>query len=1061
MAKDQVQITFKVFNEDFKKAMGEMRESTTRLNREFRLQKEQMKLTGSETDKLKAQVGYLNDRYKQSQERVKATEEQLAKAKKTFGENSDEVKKLEAELMNARIEEQRFANQLQITSQSLKEAESKALQFSKAMRDMGQGMQEAGKKISDTGKTLTTRLTLPIVGAGVAAGKMSIDFESAFAGVKKTVDGTEGQLKKLETGIRDMAKEIPASATAIAGVAEAAGQLGIETDNVLGFTRTMIDLGESTNMSADTAATSFAKFANIVGMSQNDFDRLGSSVVALGNNLATTESDIVAMGMGLAGAGSQIGLTEAQIMGFAGALSSVGIEAQAGGSAFSKVMIEMQLATETNSKKLKDFAKVAGMSSKDFKKAFQEDAAGAMIAFIQGLGDAEKQGKSAIKILDDMGIKEVRLRDALLRASGASDVFTDSIELGSKAWEENTALAKEAEQRYETTESKLQVMKNRFVDIGMQLGDRLMPLLDRGLDMIQGWTDKLDNLSPAQMDNIIKIGMMVAAIGPLLIIIGKTVSILGGLFTAIGTISGAIGVVTTGAAAATPAIGALAGAFTFLTGPIGIAVLALGAVTAGGIALVKHLKKDSIPAVELFGDGVSEATEKAVGGFLDLNDQATVALKELSWSGKEVTKEMADGIVGNFSQMSTQVQEKLDEQHTESLSKMQEFMAASKTLSDEEKEQTLNNMIEGHEQKKQTIADGEARIKEIMEQASAEKRALSRTEQEEINSIQQNMVDTGIQVLSENEVEAKLIMERMKESAGQMSALQAAEVVQNSLEQRDGAIKAAEEQYDEVMREIIRQRDEAGTISSEQAEKLIDEAKRQRDEVVKKAESMHDDVVAEAQAQAAEHAEYVDWESGEVKSKWDVMWEKTKETTKNIKDQQVETWKAGWEATKDYWGDMADTVKTKLADMRDATRDKMADIKEKIANSKLGQAWDKVWNFKLPTIKMPKFEWSGEFGINPPSVPKFSVKWASEGAIFKRPTLLGVGDAYRGTGRGMEAVLPISKLADIIADVMPIQEAQPAYATTINFYGNYTFRDRDDIDYFLNEAELRAKRRGI
>jgi len=284
-----------------------------------------------------------------------------------------------------------------------------------------------------------------------------------------------------------MSKEIPASATAIAGVAEAAGQLGIQTDNILGFTRTMIDLGEATNLSSEEAASALAKFANITQMSQENFDRLGSTIVALGNNLATTEADIVSMGQRLAGAGAQIGLTEAQILSFAGALSSVGIEAEAGGSAFSKVMIDMQLAVETNSKRLSDFAQVAGMTSEEFRKAFQEDAAGAIIAFIQGLGTAEERGMSAIKILDDMGISEVRLRDALLRAAGASDLFSESLRIGTQAWEENTALSNEAEQRYSTTASQIQILKNNLQDVAITIGEQLLP-------KIKEWSDKLKDI---------------------------------------------------------------------------------------------------------------------------------------------------------------------------------------------------------------------------------------------------------------------------------------------------------------------------------------------------------------------------------------------------------------------------------------------------------------------------------------------------------------------------------------------------------------------------------------
>src|SRR5690606_8832413 len=112
----------------------------------------------------------------------------------------------------------------------------------------------------------------------------AIDFETAFAGVRKTVDATESEFAELETGIREMAKEIPVAATEIAGVAEAAGQLGIEKENILEFTRTMVDLGVATNMSSDQAATSLARLANITQMPQSEFDRLGSTIVELGNN---------------------------------------------------------------------------------------------------------------------------------------------------------------------------------------------------------------------------------------------------------------------------------------------------------------------------------------------------------------------------------------------------------------------------------------------------------------------------------------------------------------------------------------------------------------------------------------------------------------------------------------------------------------------------------------------------------------------------------------------------------------------------------------------------------
>ena len=342
-----------------------------------------------------------------------------------------------------------------------------------------------------TATALIASAAAGLAALGTAAIKVGIDWESAFAGVKKTVEATDEELQALSSGLRDLSHSIPTSAGSLAEIAEAAGQLGIETDSILGFTETMANLGVATNMSATDAASSLAKLANITGLSQKDFDRLGSTVVALGNNLATTEADIVAMTMRIAGAGSQVGMTEAEMLSFAGALSSVGIEAEAGGTAFSTLISKMSLASAKGGKELQQFAEVAGMSADEFKTAFEEDAAGAISAFVTGLGKINEEGGSAIGTLDQMGLSDIRMRDALLRAAGASDVFTEALSLGTKAWDENTALANEAAQRYETVESKIQLLKNSAADLGISVYESVQPALKDLVDEATGLLDQL------------------------------------------------------------------------------------------------------------------------------------------------------------------------------------------------------------------------------------------------------------------------------------------------------------------------------------------------------------------------------------------------------------------------------------------------------------------------------------------------------------------------------------------------------------------------------------------
>lgn len=405
-------------------------------------------------------------------------------------------------------------------------------------QEMGSRFQSAGQILTSVGSTLSTHVTLPLAGLGAASIKTAIEFESAFAGVRKTVDATEAQYKQLENGIRSMSKEMPQSAAQIATVAEAAGQLGIQRENVLSFTKVMVELGDTTNLSSEEAASALAQFSNVTGMSMDNVDRLGSTIVALGNNLATTESAIVDMGQRMASVGSQIKMSESEILSWAGAMSSVGISSEVGGSSFSKFAKDVQLAVETGSSKLNDFAKVAGMSASEFSKAFKEDASKALQMFIEGLSKSEEKGTSVTKVLNDLEYKEVGMTQTLSSLAGGYDTLNKALGVGADAWKENTALAKEAETRYQTTESRLLILKNQFQDLGITIGTILLPFLESLMAGLTSVAEYLASLDESTLKVLVTIGAVVAAIGPVLLILGSIANAIGTLlpvFSALGS----------------------------------------------------------------------------------------------------------------------------------------------------------------------------------------------------------------------------------------------------------------------------------------------------------------------------------------------------------------------------------------------------------------------------------------------------------------------------------------------------------------------------------------------
>lgn len=325
-----------------------------------------------------------------------------------------------------------------------------------------------------------------------SAVKASIDYESAFAEVRKTVDTSEGGFRRLSAGIREMSTEIPVSATNLAMLAGEAGALGISAGSLLDFTKIAAQLGVTTNMSSEQAAVALARVGNVMGATKGDYSRMAAAVVDLGNKGASTESEISEMALRFVGVAKQIGLSTDEVFGFSAALANIGEDPEAGGSAISRAFIEMSSAVSKGGKDLQGFAQVAGVSAQSFSREWEQDPARAMTRFISGLGRMKKEGGDAIETLEELGLSDIRVRRALLGLAGRPKELAKALGISEKAWKENTAAQDEYNKKVQTTESQIGILKNRMTELMRGIGDDLKPAVDVGVKGLSGIFDGLN-----------------------------------------------------------------------------------------------------------------------------------------------------------------------------------------------------------------------------------------------------------------------------------------------------------------------------------------------------------------------------------------------------------------------------------------------------------------------------------------------------------------------------------------------------------------------------------------
>lgn len=402
-------------------------------------------------------------------------------------------------------------------SQGMARAASDTQKFA---ADVSRGTQQAASSTMALGAASATAgkaILLGIGGAMVVSAKAAIDFESSMAGVAKTTDLAGNSFDKANTplavfgqGIRNLSLRIPLNANELARIAELGGQLGIATPNLIQFTEVIAALGVSTDLSTEQAATGLARIANIMGTSESKFENLGASIVALGNNLATTESEILNFALRIAPVGATVGATEDEVFALAGALTSLGVPAERGGTAIQRLFIDISGAVDSAGESLADFAAVAHMTPEAFAGLFRESPARAFQALVEGLNQIQESGGSAFATLRELDIQEQRTIQVLLAAASGYETVAEAIEIANEAGQDGNALFQEAARRYETTESQIRLVSNAFNDLRIEIGNALLSSggLAGGLDFLREFFGVVkDNLGTIQAMVVILSGL--------------------------------------------------------------------------------------------------------------------------------------------------------------------------------------------------------------------------------------------------------------------------------------------------------------------------------------------------------------------------------------------------------------------------------------------------------------------------------------------------------------------------------------------------------------------------
>ena len=882
----------KKLDDQYKKAVktyGENSDAAQKLgSRIDELESAQQKIVQSsekevaEYEKAQKSVDSLTKRYNDKQKAVESNA-------KTINSYTTNMNKAEAQVA-------KFQGELNKATEELDRSNSGWINASKGLEAGSKSFKSVGEGASKAGDTLL-KMSVPLVGIGVAAAKVGMDFDSQMSRVQAISGATGGEFEKLRNQAMQLGQDTAFNAQEAAQGMENLASAGFNTNEIMSAMPGMLNLaassGEDLANSADIAASTLRGF----GLAANE---AGHVADVLAKNAAATNAAVGDTGEAMKYAATPahaLGLSLEETTAAIGEMANAGIKGTQAGTT-----LRGALTSLTNpSREAAELMEQLGF------KAF--DTQGKMLPLNQvilnlqnstkGMTDEQKQSTiatifgqeamSGMLSLVQAGPKQLAdLTNGLKNSNGAASDMAKTMQNNAK--------------------SSVEQMMGSLETAGIKLEENFAPAIKSVADTIGRLADAFGNLSPGTQNLIVGFAGLTLAAGGILKAVGGVANGVSGILGVMGKLTGSIGTAAVAAGAAetaTAGVGTAAAGATAASGGLaaGLGGMALAAapwllagagVVAVGVGIHHALTQQAVPAVDLFKDKttttakvitdqygnaitqvntntikLSESTKKVVGAYIQLDDSVKKSLTNLYVNSTTITQQTVTTMVGKYNEMGTQIKAGMDKHYNDEYTTMQTFFQKSSALNATEEQNALLSLQTNNNNKKTEIDNYENQIQTILQTASNNHRALTSDEQQQINSIQNKMRTNAVNALSDNEVQAKVIMERMKDYGSRITAEQASEIIKNANKQRDGAVKSANDQYEKTVAAIIKARDESHSITADQAEKLIADAKKQRDGTVNHAQDMRDQVVSKVTNMNSETSKNVDTTTGNILTKWD------------------------------------------------------------------------------------------------------------------------------------------------------------------------------------------------